>query len=133
MTPKIKTPGAAPTAHEGINNSSLPIYTPPQPNAQGRLAQRYHISHAHALVIAEILGMGRGRLATFNNGNWGASPCIYSSHMTTREASAYLRLSTRTLERYRQEMTGPCLIRLGRRVFYDKVDLDQWREENKTI
>lgn len=56
-----------------------------------------------------------------------------SPHMTTGEASSYLRLSVRTLERYRQFLSGPRFMRLGRRVYYEKNDLDRWRQDNKTI
>ncbi len=52
---------------------------------------------------------------------------------TTLEASKWLRLSVRTLERYRENSTGPYYIREGTRVFYRLPDLKQWQEDNRTI
>ena len=48
--------------------------------------------------------------------------------LTTDEAAAYLRLSPRTLERYRVTGEGPDYMKLGRRVFYEKRALDDWLE-----
>ena len=53
--------------------------------------------------------------------------------MTTQEASIYLKVSARTLERHRHDFTGPEFIRLGRRIFYQKHDLDRWLHENRTL
>lgn len=53
--------------------------------------------------------------------------------LTTQQAAQYLNISTRTLERYRQQASGPLFIRFGRRVAYDKKDLKQWLDENKTL
>ena len=47
---------------------------------------------------------------------------------TTEEAAEYLRLSPRTLERYRVTGEGPNFLKLGRRVFYRRSDLDAWRD-----
>jgi excisionase family DNA binding protein len=46
--------------------------------------------------------------------------------LTTHEASDYLRLSRRTLERLRVEGTGPKFVKMGRRVRYIKSNLDDW-------
>ena len=46
--------------------------------------------------------------------------------LTTDEAAAYLRLSPRTLERYRVTGEGPAYVKLGRRVFYEEQALDDW-------
>lgn len=43
-----------------------------------------------------------------------------------REAAARLRLSERTLERYRVTGLGPKFIKAGRRVLYRQSDLDDW-------
>lgn len=43
-----------------------------------------------------------------------------------REAAALLRLSERTLERYRIAGTGPAFVKLGRRVVYRRLDLHAW-------
>ncbi len=47
-------------------------------------------------------------------------------YLTTQEAAAYLRLSSRTLERHRVEGTGSRFVKLGRRVLYRRQDLDAW-------
>lgn len=50
--------------------------------------------------------------------------------LTTVEAAAYLRLSPRTLERFRVEGTGPKFLKAGggkrARVLYDPVELRAW-------
>ena len=46
--------------------------------------------------------------------------------LTTMEAAAYVRLSHRTLERYRVTGEGPTFVKLGRRVFYPRAELDKW-------
>ena len=51
--------------------------------------------------------------------------------MTTEEAALYVRLSPRTLERYRVTGEGPTFLKNGRRVFYRQSDLDQWLENNR--
>lgn len=52
--------------------------------------------------------------------------------LTTPEAAHFLRLSARTLERYRVEGTGPRYIKAGpgrrARVLYRKEDLHAWLE-----
>ena len=51
--------------------------------------------------------------------------------LTTKEAAAYLRLSHRTLERYRVTGEGPTFLKARRRVFYRQADLDQWLENSR--
>lgn len=46
--------------------------------------------------------------------------------LTTEEAAKYLRLSPRTLERYRVTGEGPRFLKVGRLVFYRQSDLDEW-------
>lgn len=50
--------------------------------------------------------------------------------LTTVEAAAYLRLSPRTLERFRVEGTGPKFLKAGggkrARVLYDPEELRRW-------
>jgi excisionase family DNA binding protein len=48
--------------------------------------------------------------------------------MTTKEASAYVRLGKPTLERFRLSGYGPRFCKLGGAVRYRKVDLDDWLE-----
>lgn len=46
--------------------------------------------------------------------------------LTQREAALYLRLSERTLERYRVAGNGPRHIKTIRRVLYKESDIDAW-------
>jgi predicted DNA-binding transcriptional regulator AlpA len=47
---------------------------------------------------------------------------------TQSEAAEFLRLSERTLERWRVEGMGPRFRRFGRRVVYAKSDLEVWAD-----
>ena len=47
---------------------------------------------------------------------------------TSAEAADTLRISNRTLERYRVEGTGPKFMKAGRRVLYREQDLLAWLE-----
>ena len=50
------------------------------------------------------------------------------------EAAAYVKLSARTLQKYRREGLGPAFTRLGiRRIGYQKCDLDTWLNDRKFI
>ncbi len=53
-----------------------------------------------------------------------------STLLTTVEAAAYLRLSPRTLERFRVEGTGPKFLKAGAgkraRVLYEPGELHKW-------
>jgi hypothetical protein len=55
---------------------------------------------------------------------------IAKTLMTTLEAAAYLRLSPRTLERFRVEGTGPRFLKAGAgkraRVLYEPEELETW-------
>jgi excisionase family DNA binding protein len=45
----------------------------------------------------------------------------------TAEAAALLRLSKRTLEKYRMTgIDGPSFVRIGGRVLYRRTDLETW-------
>ena len=46
--------------------------------------------------------------------------------LTTDEAARHVRLSPRTLERYRVTGEGPEYLKVGRRVFYRLSALDEW-------
>ena len=46
--------------------------------------------------------------------------------LTQREAAAQLRLSQRTLERFRVSGGGPTYIKAGRLVRYREQDLEKW-------
>ena len=45
---------------------------------------------------------------------------------TTKEAAPHVRLSDRTLERYRVTGEGPEFLKIGRLVFYEQSSLDEW-------
>lgn len=49
-------------------------------------------------------------------------------YTTQSEAAEFLRLSERTLERWRVEGMGPRFRRFGRRVVYAKSDLETWAD-----
>ena len=52
-----------------------------------------------------------------------------SIFLTTNEAAQFLRLSPRTLEKWRVEGSGPIFRKLGRKkVVYTKSDLVAWTE-----
>ncbi len=51
--------------------------------------------------------------------------------MTAVEAAAYVRCSPRTLEGYRRIGGGPAYHRHGKRVFYNRADLDDWRARGR--
>jgi hypothetical protein len=46
--------------------------------------------------------------------------------LNQREAADALRLSERTLERYRVSGEGPPFVRAGKRIMYRLADLDSW-------
>jgi excisionase family DNA binding protein len=46
--------------------------------------------------------------------------------LTQKEVAAELRLSQRTLERWRVSGDGPRFVKAGRRVAYRAADLDAW-------
>ena len=46
--------------------------------------------------------------------------------LTTKEAAKHVRLSHRTLERYRVTGEGPQFLKVRRLVFYRHRDLDEW-------
>ena len=64
----------------------------------------------------------------------GANPTIRGDRMhhllTQQEAAAMLRLSERTLERWRVSGGGPAFTKLGRRVLYREPDLFYWVASN---
>jgi len=51
-----------------------------------------------------------------------------SPYFSNKEASDYLRLSPRTLEKYRMIGGGPRFHKLGRRVVYCVTDLRDWAD-----
>ena len=51
--------------------------------------------------------------------------------LTTAEAAHHVRLSRRTLERYRVTGEGPEFLKIGRLVFYEESSLDEWLEPKR--
>ena len=47
-------------------------------------------------------------------------------YLDTKQAAAYLGLSDKTLEKLRVSGRGPRYAKAGRRVIYDRGDLDEW-------
>lgn len=52
--------------------------------------------------------------------------------LTVNDASEFLRVHVRTLERWRQTGEGPRYVKMGRRVGYRRNDLEDWLEANVT-
>jgi excisionase family DNA binding protein len=57
------------------------------------------------------------------------APNIESPYLTVEETAAYLRVSVRTLETFRQEKSGPAYHKHGGKVVYRKDDLDAWSRQ----
>ncbi|WP_395396512.1 helix-turn-helix domain-containing protein (plasmid) [Novosphingobium sp. BL-8A] len=55
-------------------------------------------------------------------------PIDSQSFLINNEAAAFLRLSPRTLEKYRVIGGGPPFHKFGRRVLYARADLQQWAD-----
>ncbi len=49
--------------------------------------------------------------------------------LTQKDAARVLRLSQRTLERYRVAGMGPRFVKTGRRVLYRPSDIESWAAE----
>lgn len=49
--------------------------------------------------------------------------------LNTREAGQALRIAEGTLRRWRSERRGPDWIKLGRKIFYDPVELQEYLEK----
>ena len=54
-----------------------------------------------------------------------------SDLLNTPEAAKALRLGTATLQRWRKSGKGPPYIEMGRKVYYRRVDLERWVEEQQ--
>ncbi|MXY39682.1 MAG: helix-turn-helix domain-containing protein [Rhodospirillaceae bacterium] len=54
-----------------------------------------------------------------------------TTYLNTREAAAHLRLSMRTLDRYRVSGDGPVFLKFGGRVRYLPEDLDAWARSRR--
>ncbi len=51
--------------------------------------------------------------------------------LTTAEAAEVLRIAPITLHRWRNAGKGPRYIEMGRKVYYRRVDLERWIEEQQ--
>ncbi len=51
-------------------------------------------------------------------------------YLTELETAKTLHLSAKTLQRFRQEGTGPSYFKAGRRVLYAPPDIDLWLQQN---
>lgn len=61
----------------------------------------------------------------------GAAPNTLTRYFNNADATAYIGLSPRTLEKYRVTGGGPMFRKLGRRVLYVAEDLDEWANARK--
>lgn len=52
----------------------------------------------------------------------------HKTYLTQFETAEFLRISERTLERWRVEGNGPRFRRFGRRVVYAKSDIEAWAD-----
>jgi predicted DNA-binding transcriptional regulator AlpA len=48
--------------------------------------------------------------------------------MTEQQASKFLELSPKTLQKYRMQGGGPKFIKIGRKIRYRRKHLDEWLE-----
>jgi predicted DNA-binding transcriptional regulator AlpA len=51
--------------------------------------------------------------------------------LTVRETAAYLSVSKSWLDKRRLDGNGPAYLKLGRRVVYDIIDLENWAASNR--
>jgi excisionase family DNA binding protein len=51
--------------------------------------------------------------------------------LTQHQLADELQVSVRTLERWRQEGTGPAFIQVGRSPRYRRADVDAWLEQQR--
>jgi excisionase family DNA binding protein len=51
--------------------------------------------------------------------------------LTQQQLADELQVSVRTLERWRQEGTGPVFIQVGRSPRYRRADIDAWLERQR--
>jgi DNA-binding transcriptional MerR regulator len=51
---------------------------------------------------------------------------LLSSYFTQEEAATELKVSPRTIDRWRRLGEGPPITKIGRRVFYRRASLHEW-------
>jgi excisionase family DNA binding protein len=59
------------------------------------------------------------------------SPHINFERLSVTEAASYVGLSASTINKLRVFGGGPSFLKLGKRVVYDKRDLDAWLESKR--
>jgi excisionase family DNA binding protein len=61
--------------------------------------------------------------------------CLIRKHelLSNRDAAAYLGLTVKTLDGYRQSGHGPAFQTGKRRVYFRRADLDAWRKARSVI
>lgn len=58
------------------------------------------------------------------------APPLNSPLLTAEDAARYLKVAVRTLANHRGLGRGPRYVRVGRRPFYRRADLDAWIESH---
>jgi excisionase family DNA binding protein len=60
-------------------------------------------------------------------------PTAYTESVlfTAEEAAAFLRTKIRTIERWRHAGGGPPFVKVGRRVCYQRADLETWLAQQR--
>ncbi len=53
-----------------------------------------------------------------------------TEYLIETEAAGLLHISPKTLQRFRQEGTGPRYFKAGRRVLYTRSEIDGWLQQN---
>jgi len=66
--------------------------------------------------------------AAFRSGAANEVKMQDTPYLTQNEAAEVLRISPRSLERFRVEGTGPKFCRAGRRILYRQSDIQAWLE-----
>lgn len=54
-----------------------------------------------------------------------------SVRLSERDAASFLGITQRTLQDWRLNRRGPAFIRLGRRIAYDRADLERFLTDNR--
>lgn len=56
---------------------------------------------------------------------------VLQAKLTTPQAAAFVGLGVSSLEKLRGTGRGPAFLKIGRRVLYDALDLEQWLAKHK--
>ena len=54
-----------------------------------------------------------------------------SARLSERDAASFLGITQRTLQDWRLNRRGPAYIKLGRRIAYDRADLERFLADNR--